>query len=88
MPEPGDLTRVSTRPFARRVEKPWGWELHFVPADWPYLVKILHIKAGARLSLQRHEVKDESILVLSGQLRLFLEEDDGVVASRLGELIL
>jgi len=54
MPEPSDLTRASAHPFVRRVDKPWGWELHFVPEDWPYMVKILHINAGARLSLQRH----------------------------------
>jgi quercetin dioxygenase-like cupin family protein len=41
--------------------------------------KILVIEAGKRLSLQRHEVKDESILVTSGRLRLFLEDDDGTV---------
>src|SRR5438105_4737358 len=41
MPEPSDLTRASAHPFVRRVDKPWGWELHFVPEDWPYMVKIL-----------------------------------------------
>ena len=34
-------------------------------------------RPAQRLSLQRHEVKDESILVLSGRLRLYLEDDDG-----------
>ena len=37
------------------------------------------IETGKRLSLQRHEIKDESILVLSGRLRLYLEDDDGTV---------
>jgi mannose-6-phosphate isomerase len=37
------------------------------------------IEAGHRLSLQRHEVKDESIFVTSGRLRLYLEDDEGVV---------
>ncbi len=41
--------------------------------------KILVIEAGRRLSLQKHEVKDESILVAAGRLRLYLEDDDGVV---------
>ena len=36
------------------------------------------------MSLQRHEVKDESILVLRGHLRLHLEDADGVV--RVSEL--
>ena len=65
-------------PGARRVEKPWGHELIWAHTD-RYVGKILVIEAGKRLSLQRHEVKDESILVTSGRLRLFLEDDDGTV---------
>jgi mannose-6-phosphate isomerase-like protein (cupin superfamily) len=69
---------VSDPVEARRVEKPWGHEL--IWAHTPqYVGKLLVIEAGRRLSLQRHEVKDESILVNSGRLRLFLEDDDGVV---------
>jgi mannose-6-phosphate isomerase len=63
---------------ARRVEKPWGHELIWAHTD-RYVGKILVIEAGKRLSLQRHEIKDESILVLSGRLRLTLEDDAGVV---------
>jgi quercetin dioxygenase-like cupin family protein len=37
------------------------------------------IETGKRLSLQRHEIKDESILVLSGRLRLYLEDEDGTL---------
>ena len=44
-----------------------------------YVGKILFIAAGRRLSLQKHLVKDESILVLRGRLRLHLEDADGVV---------
>ena len=53
----------------RRVEKPWGHELIWAHTD-RYVGKILVIETGKRLSLQHHEVKDESILVLSGRLRL------------------
>jgi mannose-6-phosphate isomerase-like protein (cupin superfamily) len=41
--------------------------------------KVLVIEAGKQLSLQRHEVKDESIFVVSGRLRLHLEDDAGTV---------
>ena len=69
---------------ARRVEKPWGHELIWAHTD-RYVGKVLVIETGRRLSLQRHEVKDETILVMSGRLRLFLEDDAGVVrASELG----
>ena len=62
----------------RRVDKPWGHELIWAHTD-RYVGKVLVIETGRRLSLQRHEVKDESILVRSGRLRLFLEDDGGVV---------
>ena len=62
----------------RRVDKPWGHELIWAHTD-RYVGKVLVIEAGHRLSLQRHEIKDETILVKSGRLRLYLEDDDGVV---------
>lgn len=63
---------------ARRVPKPWGHELIWAHTD-RYVGKILVIEAGKRLSLQRHEIKDESIYVLSGRLRLYLEDEGGAV---------
>jgi mannose-6-phosphate isomerase len=62
----------------RRVDKPWGHELIWAHTD-RYVGKILVIETGKRLSLQRHEIKDESILVLSGRLRLYLEDEDGTL---------
>ena len=62
-----------------RVEKPWGYELIFADND-KYVGKILHIDEGEQLSLQYHEIKDETIYVFSGQLELELQEDDGLVA--------
>jgi mannose-6-phosphate isomerase len=62
----------------RRVEKPWGHEL--VWAETPrYVAKILVIEAGRRLSLQYHQVKDETVLVLSGRMRLHIGEGDGLM---------
>jgi quercetin dioxygenase-like cupin family protein len=65
-------------PPARRVDKPWGHELIWAHTE-RYVGKVLVIQTGRRLSLQRHEVKDESILVTAGRLRLHLEDDAGVV---------
>jgi mannose-6-phosphate isomerase len=65
---------------ARRVPKPWGHEL--IWAQTPrYVGKILVIETGKRLSLQRHAVKDESIYVVRGRLRFFLEDEAGRVRS-------
>ena len=63
---------------SRRVEKPWGHELIWAHTD-SYVGKILVIEAGRRLSLQRHVVKDESIYVTAGRLRLTLEDETGTI---------
>ena len=51
------------------VDKPWGNELIWAVTD-RYVGKILHIKQGEALSLQYHRVKDETIMVLTGRLKL------------------
>lgn len=52
----------------RRVEKPWGYEIIWAETD-NYVGKILHINAGEALSLQYHELKDETICVLNGEMK-------------------
>ncbi len=58
------------------MEKPWGFELVWAHTE-RYVGKLLSIRDGQRLSLQYHRVKDESIYVLRGRLRLTLENDAG-----------
>ena len=53
----------------RRVEKPWGYELIWAETD-EYVGKILHVTAGEALSLQYHEIKDETLFLLRGRLLL------------------
>jgi mannose-6-phosphate isomerase-like protein (cupin superfamily) len=71
---------------ARRVEKPWGWELIWAHTD-TYVGKILFVKVGESLSLQFHVEKDESWYVQSGRARLELGEpgaavlNEGVIAA-------
>jgi mannose-6-phosphate isomerase-like protein (cupin superfamily) len=55
----------------RRVEKPWGWELIWAEAE-AYVGKILFVRAGQSLSLQFHNVKDESWYVQDGSAKLEL----------------
>ena len=55
----------------RRVEKPWGYELIWALTD-VYCGKVLFVKAGASLSLQFHNEKDESWFVQSGRAKLEL----------------
>jgi mannose-6-phosphate isomerase-like protein (cupin superfamily) len=49
------------------VPKPWGHETIWAETA-EYCGKILHINAGEALSVQYHEVKDETVYLLSGEL--------------------
>ena len=53
----------------KRVDKPWGYEIWWARTD-RYVGKILHVRKGESLSLQYHNVKDETIRVQSGRLLL------------------
>lgn len=64
-------------PYSRRVKKPWGWEIHWVPDSKPYMGKILHIHSGKRLSLQKHDQKVESWWLLQGKAMLIIENQEG-----------
>ena len=59
----------------RRIEKPWGYELIWAETD-QYVGKILHVTAGEALSLQSHEIKDETLFLLRGSLLLQAGELD------------
>ena len=63
-----------------RVEKPWGYELHWAKTD-RYVGKVIHVNKGHALSLQYHRVKDETIFLWSGKI-LFEIEEDGQLVSR------
>ena len=65
-----------------RVDKPWGYELRFICTE-RYAGKLLFIKAGAQLSLQYHNQKDEAFLVHSGTLELVLGKGDEQRVERL-----
>ncbi len=67
----------------KHVDKPWGHEVWFAQTEH-YVGKILVIEAGKRRSLQYHRVKDESIYVQEGKLRLTLERDGELEVEDLG----
>ena len=67
----GDVTRV---------EKPWGYELHWAKTD-KYVGKLIHVNAGHALSLQYHNLKDETIYLHSGKM-LFEIEINGTLEKR------
>ena len=66
-----------------RVEKPWGYELHWAKTD-RYVGKILHVAAGHALSLQYHNQKDETIYLYSGRLLYELEVAGSLTKREMG----
>ena len=63
-----------------KVDKPWGYELRWARTD-RYVGKVIHVNAGHALSLQYHNVKDETIYLWSGRL-LFEIHEEGRVMKR------
>src|SRR6267143_404239 len=62
-----DPRTFSLEPWARRIEKPWGYEILLSPPDAPYTSKLIHVRAGKRLSLQLHDVKVETQTLIAGR---------------------
>ena len=56
----------------RHVAKPWGHETIWAHTD-RYVGKILHVKAGEKLSIQYHEKKDETVHLLAGEMKYWVQ---------------
>lgn len=65
-----------TKQTIQRVEKPWGYELIWAKTK-DYVGKVLHINKGHKLSLQYHQVKEETIIVASGKMMFVFENEKG-----------
>jgi mannose-6-phosphate isomerase len=72
-----DPGTFSLQPLARRIEKPWGYEILLSPPEAPYASKLIHVHAGQRLSLQLHDIKVETQTLVAGRGVLVLEGTDG-----------
>ncbi|MGF7229132.1 MAG: cupin [Candidatus Saccharibacteria bacterium] len=72
-----DPKDFDVNPYIRRIDKPWGYELHWVPDNAPYMGKVLHINEGARLSMQIHDEKQESYFIMSGNGSVIWENNKG-----------
>jgi mannose-6-phosphate isomerase len=62
---------MSGRVEITTVPKPWGHETIWAKTD-RYVGKILHINAGHALSVQYHNRKDETVYLLSGELKYWV----------------
>jgi mannose-6-phosphate isomerase len=78
--------RFDLSPYARRTEKPWGYEVCWSPGSKPYVGKLIHINAGARLSLQVHDQKSESWYLIAGRAKVIWESetDSALLETELG----
>ena len=63
--------------YLKKVDKPWGYELHWVPEGLPYLGKVLHIDAGKRLSMQVHDQKQEAYFLIKGEAKIIWDNNKG-----------
>lgn len=77
--KPPDFNRrhFGVASYVKRVDKPWGYELHWVPDSVPYMGKMIHVNKGERLSLQLHDVKQESWFLMSGDAAVIWEDSNG-----------
>lgn len=72
-----DSQNYSNDSYVKKVEKPWGYELHWVPENAPYMGKLIHVNEGDRLSLQVHDQKQESWFLVKGRGAVIWENDKG-----------
>jgi len=70
-------------PFLQKIPKPWGYELIFTPPEAPTVGKLLHINAGSRFSLQYHEMKEETLVLTSGEAKIFYGSDQNNLTEEL-----
>ena len=61
-----------------KVSKPWGYELWINSLNTDFAFKKIYIKKGFQTSLQFHNYKRETNLVLEGEARLFYKKNNHV----------
>jgi len=68
----------------RMVPKPWGHEIIWGETK-DYVGKLLYINQGHRLSRQYHEIKEETIMVITGTLLLEVGVGESMESLNLGK---
>ncbi len=68
------MSAKSTSPV-ERIDKPWGHELLWAKTEH-YVAKLLYVRAGESLSLQYHQLKEETLYLESGECVLLAGESE------------
>ncbi|MBU2577848.1 cupin [Patescibacteria group bacterium] len=66
----------TNKAYLMKVEKPWGYELILSPPEAPAVAKILHLNKGCRFSLQYHEIKEETLILVNGEANIIRGSDE------------
>lgn len=66
-----------------KIEKPWGYEV-LIEHNEKYVMKKLKMNKGHKCSIQYHEMKKETVYVLSGILKVYIGDELG----KLDEIIM
>lgn len=72
-----DPSKYRVEPIQKRIEKPWGLEIIYTPDDAPAVGKIMHVRAGERISLQYHDEKIETLCLVKGEARVIISNKEG-----------
>jgi mannose-6-phosphate isomerase-like protein (cupin superfamily) len=62
-----------------RIDKPWGFE-EILEANEIYTVKRLFMSKNNRCSLQYHQSKKETIVGISGELTIIIDDDEMILS--------
>jgi len=68
------IRKASLVPYQKKVDKPWGYEIIYTSDCDPITGKLLHVKAGKRLSLQYHDTKEEALCLIKGKAIITLSD--------------
>lgn len=72
-----DPAGFTNEEYLKKIDKPWGYELHWVPEGLPYMGKVLHVNAGKRLSMQVHDQKQEAYFLVKGRAMIVWDDNQG-----------
>jgi mannose-6-phosphate isomerase len=73
-----DKTKFTNTPFSMDdTTKPWGHEIIFTKSNDPYTGKIIYLNATKQFSLQVHDKKQETQMLVSGEAMLIIDNEKG-----------